>query len=134
MKVKILRFQVDATSNEKKILEEAELTTDITELTAKDARRLLRENLPDWTAEWPDNDGWPYLYKYRDERGRIFKAQKSTGKPLVKGSFHPVSEYVEIWSGNGSPKPKATKKRASNFRPKKIKGLDNLSDDNPENQ
>lgn len=132
MKVKILRYQIDSNTNKKTVLEERDFESESGKrLTAKRARKILRQALPDWTKHWNTNEGWPYLYKFRDDRGKIFKAQKATGKPCVKGSYHHIWEYVEIWEGAEKPEPKQKRKPRAP-RAKKTASLDVVPNNNAE--
>ena len=132
MKVKILRYQIDSNTNKKTTLEESDFESESNKsLTATRARKLLRRALPDWTSHWNSNEGWPYLYKFRDDRGKVFKAQKATGEPCVKGSYHHIWEYVEIWEGVEKPKPKR-KSKPSAPRTKKATTSSAISDDSDE--
>jgi len=95
------------TQRKKTILEERDFESESDKhLTAKRARKLLRRAMPEWQEHWSAKEGWPYLYKFRDDRGKVFKAQKATGEPCVKGSYHSVWEYIEIWEDAEKPKPK----------------------------
>jgi len=110
MKLKVLRYKIDTTTNERTMLEEREITSPQKELTARCARELLKETYPDWCNNWEPERGWPYLYKFRDERGKVFKVSKAIAAPFVKGSFHPVREILEIWEGPKKATAKKTKK------------------------
>lgn len=135
MKVKILRYQIDSDTKKKTIVEERDFETESDkQLTAKRARSIMRRAMPEWTTCWGVVAvGWPYLYKFRDERGKIFKASKAIGEPLCKGShYHAVWEYVEIWEGTEKPKSKQTRKPLT-ARVKKVTASDVISgiDENP---
>jgi len=111
MNVKLLRYLFDSKTKKKTILEELDVNLATEGLTEILARAAIRQVLPAWSSEMAkEADGWPYLYKFRDDRGKVFRAQKPTGDAQIKGSFHHVWEHIEIWGEAETAKPIKAKK------------------------